>query len=192
MRSWLSSPSVLLLSFLATVITVVQWLVVAARRIHRMSQTVGERQRSAFLVGVAGLAAVAIISPLTWTAIWAEAVKTGNHGLIGALYPVMVDGSGLAAALVLLLDAREGFQLPLRIFFEVSFLLVGSLAVAAVVYIFHDQNGTWVWSRGAVSVIPGVMLAMLIPLMIGRAGHALAARTGEPGVRHTPATAKPR
>jgi hypothetical protein len=136
-----------------------------------MAQDADERRRASFWVGVIGLAAVAVISPLTWSAIWAEAVKAGNHGWMGALYPVMVLGSGFAAAHQLLGDARGVFRLPVRLWFMVSFMLIGSLALAAAMYVLHDQSSAPLWSVGAVAAIPGAVLLMAVPLMVSRAGR---------------------
>jgi hypothetical protein len=180
MRSWLTSPTVLLLGLLSTAITVGQWLLCVARVLYRMSQDADERKRASFWVGVIGLAAVAVISPLTWSAIWAEAVKAGNHGWMGALYPVMVLGSGFVAAQNLLGDARGVFRLPVRVWFMLCFMLIGSLALAATMYFLHDRSGTPLWSVGAVSAIPGVVIAMVVALMVSRASRARGQATEAP------------
>ena len=128
-----------------------------------MMQADDKRRRAATVFVIVSFVAVAVISPLTWSAILVEAHKTGNPGLIGDLYPFTVNGSAFAAAMVMWDDVRTGR----RFRWLTCCLLVGGLGMAAVMYIARNVVlGGGIYAAGAVAAIPGVVLAMLLVLLL--------------------------
>lgn len=163
MRSWLSSPVVALISFVASVIGVAQWVVSLARGVYRMTQADEARRRACVWFAVASLAVVVVISLLSWSAIMVAAAKIGDGGVLGALYPVTVNGTAAIGALMLLLDALDGRRFSLL----PCCMLVMGLVFAAFEYMAY--GGAPGWGRYAVAVAPGVVTAMLPLVMLGRA-----------------------
>jgi hypothetical protein len=166
MRSWLSSPAVVLIGLVASLICVGQWIVSLAQGAYPMTQAADKRQRVSVWVAMASLAMVVGTSPLSWPLIVVAAVKAGNGSLVAALYPVTVNGTAAAGALLLLLDAVEGRRFSLL---HCS-MLVGGLAFAAFMYIYSGDASSW--GSYAVDGAPGVVTTMLPLVMLDRAHRA--------------------
>jgi hypothetical protein len=165
MRSWLSSPAVAFLSFLVTVIALGQWVISVIRLVDRLVREEGKgRRRALIAVAVAGLVAVAIISPLTWTAVMAVAADTGNHGLMSVDYAFVISGTSFIAAWTLLIDARAGHRFPL----VPCCMLVGGLGFAATMYIYASPHA---WDRYIAALTPTAVMAVALILMLAL-GHA--------------------
>jgi hypothetical protein len=165
MRSWLSSPAVAFLSFLVTVIALGQWVISVIRLVDRIMREEGKDRRRAFIaVAVAGLVAVAIISPLTWTAVMAGAAQIGDGGVMSVLYAFMVSGASFIGAWALLIEARAGHRFSL----VPCGMLVGGLGFSATVYVYASPRA---WDRYIAALVPGALIAVALILMLalGRA-----------------------
>jgi hypothetical protein len=164
---WLSSPAVVLVGFVASVICVGQWIVSVVRGVHRMAHAAEGRQRARIWVAMASLGVVVGTSFLSWPAVVVGAAKAGTGGVPGELYPVIVNGLAAVCALVLLLDAVDGRRFSLL----PCCMLVGGLGFAAFAYI--ALGGAPSWERYVVASAPGVVMAMLLVVMFGSAHRAL-------------------
>ena len=76
--------------------------------ILKLMRDQGKHRWIAISVVVFCFVAVAVISPLTWSAIVTTAAKAGNSHWIAMSYPFTFDGLGLTGALMLLEDLRNG------------------------------------------------------------------------------------
>jgi hypothetical protein len=110
--SWLGSPAVGILGLLSSVITIAQVIIYLGRFVKgKMPRTDDQRKRIYTAVALAGLAAVAVISPLTWSGVTTEYAKIGDHGTTGTLETTGVTLGALVGALLMLLAARLGIWL---------------------------------------------------------------------------------
>ena len=157
MRSWLASPTVAFLSFLATVITIVQAVLIVAKWANEFRQVKDQRRRISRAVIWFCFSYVAVIAPLSWSVITTEAAKAGNPGWQAALFPVMVNGLSLVGALLMLIElkAKRGLSLlPCG----TAFL---GLAGATGMYI----AGVSEWMNLLIAAIPSVAMGA-VPLFI--------------------------
>jgi hypothetical protein len=170
--SWLYSPAVSLGGLIASFLAIAQWAVAVLRSMYRMTEGNARRRRMCMLTAVVSFAAVGLIAPLTWTAVLAVAREGGDPGVLSILYGLVLYSSALLAAWVLLDEARTGRRFCLG----ACSLLVVMLGAAVVMYIASDpQPGP---ARYAVAVVPGLVLAMLVPVVLGQAaGHAPSAHS---------------
>lgn len=155
--SWLQNPAVALIELLASVIAVGQSVAWLCRCIYRLlAKTEGERYRRVRL-GIALLALVIVVasSAVTWSAILAEAAKTGNHGFVGVLYPLQFDGLSFLGATILLAEARRRFSR-----FGCSLLLV-TLTTLAAGYYFRSGSIGWIGSAATESAPNLAIVALL-------------------------------
>jgi hypothetical protein len=159
--SWLSNPVVALLGLLASVVTIGQWIISAARLVHGITEAEEKRRHVSIWIALTCLVAVAVISPLSWPVIMMEAAKIGNGGVLGALYPVTVNGLSASSALVLLLDAKDGRR------FSVipGCCVILGLAFATGLYVSSGAPG---WGRYAAAAVPAVAVTMLPLIMLSR------------------------
>lgn len=169
MRSWLSSPTVAFLSFLATVLTLGQFAVLACKLVSRWVDAERKSRRPYKAVVVVGLGALAVVAPLTWSAILTAAHNAGNEGIIGALYPPMVLGSALSGLLTLSIWNSEGESgRP----WPQAFLILLGFGGVAFIYSF---SGAAVWELALVNVFPALVISMLsIAMMFHGVSHSKA------------------
>ena len=157
MRSWLASPTVAFLSFLATVITIVQAVFIVAKWANEFMQIKDKRRRISVAIVWLCFSYVAVIAPLSWSAIMTEAAKTGNTGVLAALYPVMVNGTSLVGMLAMLSEVRAKRGLPLLPCCTAIF----GLASATAMYV----AGASQWMGLSIAVIPSLIMGA-VPLFV--------------------------
>src|SRR5690348_484322 len=110
--SWLGSPAVGILGLLSSVITIGQTMIYLGRFVKgKLPRTDEQRKRISTAMALASVAAVAVVSPLTWSGVTTEYAKIGDHGTLGTLETAGVTLGALLAALFLLFFARIGFGL---------------------------------------------------------------------------------
>ena len=160
MRTWLTSPTAVLIGLIASVVTLLQVAVAAVRYVYRV--TVDERSLIPARAALVALVAAVGVAPLEWPAIMAEAAKIGNGGVLGALYPVVFNGWAAAAALVLLLAAHEHRRLPVR------YAVGGVAALAFAAGLYVRQPGAPAWGWGLVIAAPVVFAVAHLPLVLAR------------------------
>ena len=120
----------------------------------------GKGRRRVFIaVAVAALVAVAIISPLTWTAVMAGAAGIGDRGVMSVDYAFVVSGTSFIAAWALLVEARAGHRFSL----VPCGMLVGGLGFSATMYIYASPRA---WDRYVAALVPGVVIAIALILML--------------------------
>src|SRR5437879_883990 len=104
----------------------------------KMPPTDDQRKRISTAVALAGLAAVAVVSPLTWSGIMTEAAKMGDRGVIGVLDTTGTTLAALTGAGFLLLGARMGLEFnPFA-----ACLLMGVLTFAVAIEL-AARNVSW-------------------------------------------------
>jgi hypothetical protein len=157
MRSWLASPTVAFLGFLSTVITIVQAVFIVAKWANEFRQAKDKQRRISMAVIWFCFSYVAVIAPLSWSVITAEAAKAGNPGWQAALYPVMVNGLSLVGALVMVSEVKAKRGLSLLPFGTAFF----GLASATGMYI----AGASEWMNLFIAAIPSVAIGA-VPLFI--------------------------
>jgi hypothetical protein len=139
--SWLQNPAVALIELLASVIAVLQSAAWLCRYIGRLARAEGGQYRRVRIAGAAAaLAVVAAFAVVTWPVIIALAAKGGDHGFMGAMYPLQFDGLAFIGAWTMLGEARA--RQP---FSPVSCcMLVITLATVAVASAFRTGSTAWV------------------------------------------------
>src|ERR1022692_1864123 len=138
MRSWLDSPTVALLNFLATAIAIAQGAVSAAKWVHRLTRAEDRYQRLYKMTVLSCFVAIAIIAPVSWQAVVTEARAAGNSGILALLYPVMMNGTAFSGALVLLADDQRGQERRLPVA-PCGAVILG-LGFAMATYIFSSAS----------------------------------------------------
>jgi hypothetical protein len=123
--SWLASPAVAAVGFLASTVTLGQLAVTGARAAWRLTSDDDQAQAVRIRAAAAGVAAVAILTVLTWAPVVTFAAAHGNGGIVGDFYPVCTSGLALAGALALLWCAIDRIRPPVAAWA----VLVGGLAV---------------------------------------------------------------
>jgi hypothetical protein len=153
--SWLSSPEVALVGFLSALITIGQLIVVIVRLVR---ETVKDDKRRHLLsagLALAGLAAMLVVSPMSWSAIMDTAARSGSGVIQAGLYPLMIDSIGLTGAFELLSEARRKQRLSVPNYFALLVALTCDISA-------YSLNSDSRWSRIAaiaiVAAIPNVVL----------------------------------
>ena len=100
---------------------------------------------------------VAVIAPLSWSVITAEAVKAGNTGILAALYPMIVNGLSFVGVMEMLIDVRAKRGLSLLPCGTAFF----GLASATGMYIAGASG----WMGLFIAAIPSVAMGA-VPLFI--------------------------
>jgi hypothetical protein len=138
--SWLQNPTVALIEFLAAVMAVGQSVARLSRYIYRLARAEGEEYRGVRIAAaLAALVVVLAFSVVTWPVLIALAARGGDHGFMGAQYPLMLDGPAVIGAWLMLGQARAR-----RPFSPMACsLLVIALATAAVASVFHAGSTAW-------------------------------------------------
>jgi hypothetical protein len=175
MRSWLSSPAVALVGVLASVVTLVQAVVVLARFVYRA--VVDERSLIPVWAGLVAFAAVVAVAPLEWPVVVAVVSTPGSNGVLDALYPVMFVCLAAASAGWVVVAAIERVAAigGLRPAVLPAAAGVGPLVFTAWLCMTHPGTPTWV---GATAVAAAGVLAAaygLLALARRAAGAARAA-----------------
>ena len=164
MRTWLTSPVVVLIGLVASVVTLLQVAVAAAR--WALRYTGAERPRVPALVAlVVALAA----APVEWQRVMATAARLGNGGVINPVYPVVFAGPGVVAALALLAAVGRGY----RPSWLIAVFGVASLYFAACLY--AQAPGAAVWGLVVVFAAPAVLALAHVPAMLARRAARAAA-----------------
>lgn len=159
MQSWLASPAVVFLSFLATIITIAQSVFIVAKWANELMHPDGEKRRMAIAVVWFCFSYVTVIAPLSWSVIMTEAARVGDTGVFAVLYPIMVNGSSLAGTLAMLTDIRAKRPFPIIACGTAAF----GLACATFMYIAGTSN----WAGLVVATIPSMIIGVL-PLALMR------------------------
>ena len=140
--SWLQNPAVALISLLASVIAVVQWVTSLCRYIYRL-QTEAENERYRRLRIAVALAAIVVavaFSAITWPTLMMDAAKHGDHGFIGVLDTLEFALLASVGAGTLLTQAwaRQRFSA------WACSVLVVTLATMATGYFFSSGPTAWI------------------------------------------------
>jgi hypothetical protein len=158
--SWLQNPAVALIELMASLIAAGQSVAWLCRYIYRLlTQVEGERYRRVRIAAaLTALVVVVAASAVTWSVILTEAVRTGNHGFMGVLYPLQLDGLAFVGAAMLLVDAwaRRRFSL-----FACNLLAVALATVAAGFFFRGGPIGL-----GATDSAPNLAIAVLFCMFI--------------------------
>jgi O-antigen/teichoic acid export membrane protein len=155
---WLQNPAVALLELLASAIALAQSATRLCRYIYRLhTEAENERYRGIRIAAAsAALVVVVVFSAATWSVIMAEAVKAGNPGLLGVLYPFQLDCLAFLGAVVLLEQARERQR-----FSPFACCLLGvSLATVAAGYLFSSGPTGWIGAAATSSVTNLVIVVL--------------------------------
>jgi hypothetical protein len=151
LRSWLSSPLAAFLGLLGSVITLGQFTVAAYRWISDRMQGEGSAKRVYAAVLILGFTALAVVAPLSWSVVLTVAHKAGNEGLVGALYPFMINGCTLGGLLTLYYTRAE--RLPGWPWRPAVLLLLGFGGTA----LCETFSGAPTWEIGVVDSLPAVV-----------------------------------
>jgi hypothetical protein len=155
MRSWLSSPAVLFLGFLATIITLGQFLISAAKWVSDLFDEEDKRDRVYVAVVVLGSVALAVLAPVSWMTIYHVSEKLGQTHFEALLYPPMMLGSALCG-LVTLSIANSARRPARERLMPCAMILVGFGSVALI----YLASGVAVWERIVVSGVPGLLMVV--------------------------------
>jgi hypothetical protein len=157
--SWLTSPTVAFLSFIATVISIVQCITTVAKWIGNLTHKEGARHQFSIALVAASLVGIAIMAPLTWAMIIADDAKIGDPGWINQLYPMMVFGTVLSGTMAVLVSIRAKRRAPIAAYF----LIAMGLSFSAFTY---SVAGRPVWERCLVDTIPAAIFAGFILMLL--------------------------
>jgi tetrahydromethanopterin S-methyltransferase subunit E len=160
MWSWLGSPAVGLLGFLATVLTIIQCCNAAAKWLHEKSRNSGQSNHLLVVAIGTSLIATVIMSILSWSTIVTIVEKGGTHGFLAVIYPVMIYGLSLTCCLALSLSLGE--KEPPPVF--PSFAIMVSLAFGSVVYIGSISDR----QRYLIAIVPGIAIIANLILLLSR------------------------
>lgn len=151
MSGWLSSPVVLLLGFLVTIINLAQFLVLASKWATKRLPSDEPHARVYAAVVVAGLVAWVVFATLSWSTVIAVAAKAGEGHWEALAYPLMLHGISLCG-LLMLFDSKAR-RLPGVPWRPAVFLFLGFGGAAALC----GMSGSGLWEVGLVGAIPGVV-----------------------------------
>jgi hypothetical protein len=153
--SWLTSPTVALLGFVATVASLLQSTVAVGKWFMKRTEKLSNRRRAAIAASVLCFIATAIISPLTWSTIVAIDARS-DPLYLAELYPVMTTASAFAGASLLL---NFSARVERRLILSASLLIFIGLAFPTAVYAISIKS---MWDVLLVATIPGISIAAVV------------------------------
>ena len=159
MPSWLTSPAVAILGFVATVISVVQGAISVTKWFMGRTEKPSARRRLAIATGILSIIAVAVLAPLTWSMIMKVDEKTGNPAWVAGLYPVIVFVPAIMVAVLLM---NYEFK---RESATISAFLVLIICLALPTITFDSINRS-TWERYLISSAPGLAVASVVATFI--------------------------
>lgn len=155
MPSWLTSPTVAILGFVATVISIAQGAVSVTKWFMGRTEKPSARRRLAIATGILSIISVAILAPLTWSMIMKIDERGGDPAWVAGLYPVILFVPAIMVAVFLM---NYEFKRE-RITISAFLVLIFCLALPTI--IFDDTNRS-VWERYLISLAPGLAVAMVV------------------------------
>jgi hypothetical protein len=161
MRNWLSSPAVAFIGFVSSVIAVAQFIFVTTRWVARQAHADDARGRIYHTVVLFSFAALAVLVPLTWSAVVTQAARHGFPGWQAYTYPVMTYGACLTAVMVVALG--NILRWPERPHWSVCTMIPSSLAFAIFEYLLARPAA---WERYLVLSIATSVVMVLIGALI--------------------------
>jgi hypothetical protein len=152
--SWLTSPTVVILGFIAAVIAILQGIISAVKWFIGQTNKSSTRRRLIIFAALCTVISVAILAPITWSSITAIDAKMDPKWLAD-LYPIIIFVPALLCALLLL---NFDFKSKVRITIE---LYVGMIACLALPTIIYDTAVKSTQEQYLVSAVPGVTIMVL-------------------------------
>jgi hypothetical protein len=98
MWSWLYSPAVALVSFVAALIAIGQLIASVLRYVNETTKDEAKRRFTHVGLASTSLAVMISVAVLSWSSIVTAASRSGSGGIIGETYPVSFDGLGIFSA----------------------------------------------------------------------------------------------
>jgi hypothetical protein len=156
-----SEPAVALVGLVSGVISIIQAVIAVGKWVSGKASKENGRRRYFVYFSTVCATVSAIMVPVTWTAIVAADLGTGDPRWISLLYPVIPLLMVLTGCIGLHAFDSPEKKLP-------SLLALGQIALGLVspplAYSFY--NGALFWERGLLGALPAFAFVMAIPLIL--------------------------
>jgi hypothetical protein len=152
--SWLTSPTVAILGFIAAVIAILQGIIATVKWFIGQTNKPSARRRLAISAALCSIISVAVLAPLTWSMITAIDAKMDPRWQAD-IYPIIIFVPTLMFALILLnFDLKESIRATVVLF-------AGIIACLGLPTIIYDVTVKSTWERCLVNAIPGITILLL-------------------------------
>jgi cytochrome bd-type quinol oxidase subunit 2 len=156
MPSWLTGPTVAILGFVATVVSIVQGVVSVTNWFMGRTEKPSARRRLAIFTGIISIIAVAVLAPLTWSMIMGVDEKSdGNPAWVAGIYPVIVFVPAIMFAVLLINHEFKRESATISAFL----VLIVCLALPTITFDYINRS---IWERYLVNAAPGFAVAMVV------------------------------